>query len=629
MAQNIRSVHWTTARRMSAPFLIMGVSIWMLHNVIDLNALTSLPAKVAALPLGLLTVAGLLCALSFWAVARYDGLAHRHFGTDVDPRLARRSGFAAIAVAQTVGFGVLSGTAVRWRMLPELGLIGALQVATFVSVTFMAAFAFVASLACLILPTPIWMTQPAIFLAVGLPLALLSLSFAPVFAPLRRKVQIPSLRTAGHLLCWTALDVIAASLALYLLLPADTLSFAVFLPVFLLALGAAMASGAPGGVGPFELTLISLLPQVPTAELVAAIIAFRALYYALPALIAVVVLFSTKRPILRPQQGLLPARRLPAELGILAQNGGRIHAHRASALALWQTTQTATQLFDPIEGTPQDALHALTKEARRTSRLPCVYKCSARMAQTARANGWSVARIAQDCVVPLETYELALPSRRSLRRKLRQAEKAGVTITRAETLPLSLMADLDAAWQVAQGAARGGTMGRYCPAYVARQDVYLAYQHGKLIAFGTFHVDQEALCLDLMRHTSDVAQGTMHLIVQTAIATAQTEGKSHVSLAAIPDMPSWTARTGPFRHKFTNNGLSQFKRSFAPRMVPKYAAAPSHASLALALADITTEVFWPQPLPTRGKAHKQDEEYEVALNWLSWKGISQLNNIGR
>lgn len=613
MKQHTKSVQWAAAGRLTAPFLIMGASIWVLQNMIDLSVLTSLPETIAALPLGVLALAALFCTLSFWAVARYDGIAHRHFNTGVAQRLASKSGFAAIAVAQTVGFGVLSGAAVRWRMLPDLGLKGALQLATFVSVTFITAFAFLTALICLILPTPLWMMLPAALAALGLPIALLALSFAPIFAGLRHRIQIPSLRSAGALLMWTAFDIGAAALALYILIPSDMLSFSVFLPVFLLALGAAMLSGAPGGVGPFELTLISLLPQVPTADLVAAIIAFRALYYALPALIAVIVIFATKRPMPRTQRPSDPVRNLPAELGILAQNGGAIRQHPDARHALWHTTQTVTQLFDPLSGTPQQALNALEAEADATNRIACIYKCSARMAQTARANGWQVARIAQDCVLSLGTYDLTLPSRRGLRRKLRQAEKAGVRITKAAPLPIAEMAALDTAWQTTQGAARGGTMGRFCAEYLSRQEVFLAYQHGTLIAYASFHVDETSYCLDLMRHAPDVPQGTMHLILQTAIAGAQAAGKQHVSLAAIPDMPKWTAQTGPLRAHFTNPGLSQFKRSFAPSLIPKYAAAPTRTGLALALADITTEVFWPRPLQNPNTLHKQDEDYEVDL----------------
>lgn len=614
MKQRVSRLPVSAAARLSLPFLTMGACIWLLNGQIDGGLFAALPTSLAALTAPSCVSAALLCALSLWAVARYDGLAHRHFQTGISEHFARKSGFAAIAVAQAVGFGIFTGAAVRWRMLPDLGLTRALKLSTFVSVTFMAALAFLTALVCLILPPAPWMTLPALALVLGLPVAVAFLSFARQTAAFRHRVRIPSLCTIKAILGWSGLDLIAACAALYLFLPPDTVSFAHFLPVFLLALGAAMISGAPGGVGPFELTLISLLPQVPTGDLVTAIVAFRVLYYALPAVLAVVVIFTTKRLRQRPQQmAFLPLGATP-ELGILAQNGGTYMPHSRGGIATWQTSQTTTQLFDPVQGPVPAALSALSHAAKRANRLPCVYKCSARTAAIARAQGWTVARIAQENIVDLNTYDLALPARRGLRRKLRKAEKSGVTVTRAQGLPLAEMQALDTAWQTAQGKARGGTMGQFCPEYLRGQDVYLAHRNGELIAFASFHRGATSTCLDLMRHQPHIPDGTMHLLVQTAIARAKAAGKATVSLAATPDMPHWTRRTGPFATKFTNPGLVQFKRAFDPGLSPRYAAAPSRLALAIALADITIEVHWPAPVENHAEPHNKDEDYELALN---------------
>jgi phosphatidylglycerol lysyltransferase len=605
---------------MSAPFLIMGVSLWMLAGLVDLPHLSTLPQSIAALPPGLCLLAAVFCGISLWAVARYDGLAHRHFRTGIDPALARKSGFAAIAVAQTVGFGVLTGAAVRWRMLPHIGLKPAMQLSVFVSVTFMTALAFFAALACLILPAPDWTTLPALVAVFALPMAILGLSFAPVCAPVRHRVQLPSLQAVRAILGWSGLDLFAAALAFYILIPAPDLGFAVFLPVFLLALGAAMVSGAPGGVGPFELTLISLLPQVATADLIAAILIFRMFYYGIPAVLAVLIVFCTKHPMPAATPKAASRGQLVAELGILAQNSGHIQQHATGSYALWFTPQSATMLFDPATGRAAPALTDLKAQAKALSLSACVYKCGARTAVAARRNGWRVVQIAQECVIDLSSYDLSHANKRSLRRKLRKAQKSGVSVKRATSLPLQQMAAIDAGWQAAQGPARGGTMGRFCPDHLTVQDVFLAYLDGQLIAYASFHSDPTAPCLDLMRHVPAPPDGTMHLLVQTAIDAARADGKTALNLAAVPQMPEWTRYTGRFRRHFTNPGLRQFKAGFAPAYVPKYAAAPSKSALVLALADIASEVHRPRPLPTTSPPHDQHEEYEVALNCASWKG---------
>ena len=616
MKQQLRTVTWTALARLSLPFMIMGVSLWLLSGLVEMSLFTTLPTSIAALPFELCLLSMAFCALSLWAVARYDGLAHRHFNTEIPQQLARTSGFAAIAIAQTVGFGVFSGAAVRWRMLPHIGLARAMQLSIFVSITFICALAFLTALASLILPAPDWTALPATLAFLGLPIAAGLISFAPCCAAIRHHIQIPSLRAIRAILGWSALDLMAAALALFILIPAPELTFAVFLPVFLLALGAAMISGAPGGVGPFELTLISLLPQVPTADLICAILVFRTLYYAIPAVLAVIIVFASPRaePTSKtPIRSQIEMTHQAAEHGILAQNAGTRHDHANGSFALWKTAQTATMLFDPMTGSRQAALSELRAQANANTRTACIYKCNPRMAHFTRRKGWHVAKIAEDCLVDLAPYDLATPARRGLRRKLRKAAKSGVTVTRTRSLPIDKMAEIDAAWQTAQGFARGATMGRFCPDYLQSQDVYLAHSNGKLIAYASFHRHADAPCLDLMRHLPDLPDGTMHLIVQVALDTARSDGKSTLNLAALPALPAWTRRTGPFSRYFDNPGLRQFKSSFAPRYAPRYAAAPSRTALVLALADIATEVHCPRPLVHCPAPHEQDEEYEIAL----------------
>ncbi len=620
MKHETGAVTWTAMGRLTAPLLIMGVSLWALTGLLDSGLLASLPGAIAALPASGLVIAAGWCAISLWAVAAYDGLAHRHFQTNTDARLARRSGFAAIAIAQTVGFGIVSGATVRWRMLPHLGLAGAMRLSVFVSITFIAALAFLTALACLILPAPGWTTLPALVLVSGVPATIAALGFAPACAGLRHRAHIPSLRAISSILGWAGLDLVAAALALFVLIPAPELTFAVFLPVFLLALGAAMLSGAPGGVGPFELTLIGLLPQVAPSDLIAAIVVFRGLYYACPAVLAVVCVFAPRRPVFQQdrREPVQTDHRLSAEQGILAQNGGRLLDHGTGSLALWTTTQTATMLFDPTPGTARDALTRIEAEARGRARTACVYKCGPRTALAARARGWAVVRIAQDCVIDLRAYDLADSRRSGLRRKLRKAEKAGVRVSRATSLPLDAMAAIDSAWQDAHGTARGGTMGRFCARYLATQDVYLAFLHDRLVAFVSFHRDAHAPCLDLVRHLPEVPDGTMHLLIQCAIEASRADNKAHLSLAAVPCPPAWTRRLGRLSRRFDNPGLRQFKAAFAPRYTPRYAAAPTPIALSIALADIASEVHRPRPIGTGSAGHTlpphdQDEEYEVAL----------------
>lgn len=606
--------------RLAMPMLITGICIWALWHMLDTGQLAGVPDALRDIPLTHLCAAAALAGLSFWAVGRYDAVAHRHFQTGVHPDKAKVTGTIAIALSQTLGFGVVSGAMIRSRMLPHLAPALALRLSVFVSLTFLLALGTLTALVCLMLPAPDWSLWPAALILAFIGLTLVALSFGSPLAWLRRADHVPSLVALGAIMLWAALDLIAASGALYMLIPAETLSFWMFVPVFLLALGAALLSSAPGGVGPFEVVLLTLLPDVPVAELVVGLIAFRALYYALPALAAAMALLQPfKTPPVNVPDTSAPLDDGPAELGILRQNGGTCTTLTGGVHAgLWHTPQTLTAFCDPTAPVTAQTLTALRARAHACNRIALFYKCNARTAAFARAQGWHVTRIAREAIIDPRAFTTEAPALRALRRKLRQAEKAGVTVTRPDRLPWATMAAIDAEWQTRHGSARGGTMGRYCPDYLATQDVYLAWQGHLLIAFATVHRSAQEACLDLMRHLPQTPSGTMHALVHAAILEATARDNTRFSLAAAPDFNALPACV-PKRLKHwvdsraNGAGLRQFKSAFAPQWSARYAAAPGRLSLALALADIATEVHSPAPLPDK-RPHKQDEEYELALN---------------
>jgi len=150
----------------------------------------------------------------------------------------------------------------------------------------------------------------------------------------RHRLRLPSVIAMLALGIWAMLDVTAAGTALWLLLPNDTgISWSLLLAVYFLALGAVIVSFAPGGLGPFELTLFTLLPSQNPGELMTAIIAFRLVYFAVPALVSAVFLACPR--LLKPASACtdvalqfpataLPDTRCKSETGVIRQNGGQL-----------------------------------------------------------------------------------------------------------------------------------------------------------------------------------------------------------------------------------------------------------------------------------------------------------------
>ena len=93
--------------------------------------------------------------MSFAALGRYDVVIHRVLGTGVTARAAQASGAAAVALSQTLGFGLVTGTLARWRGLPEQSIVVAGSVTALVSFSFLGAWLMIFALTGLLISTPL------------------------------------------------------------------------------------------------------------------------------------------------------------------------------------------------------------------------------------------------------------------------------------------------------------------------------------------------------------------------------------------------------------------------------------------------------------------------------------------
>jgi len=74
-------------------------------------------------------------------------------------------------------------------------------------------------------------------------------------------------------------------------LPVDAeVTYRTFLGAYVLAAAASILSHVPGGIGVFELVIVVMLPDVPKAASMAALIGFRCLYFLLPLALALLSL---------------------------------------------------------------------------------------------------------------------------------------------------------------------------------------------------------------------------------------------------------------------------------------------------------------------------------------------------
>lgn len=583
--------------------------------------------------------------LSYWAIGHYDAVIHRHFATGENPRVARKAGICAIALSQIIGMGLISGSIMRWRMLPDRGLGFATKITAAVTVSFLAGWAIITT-ACLLFAPGAPHKEAAMIAFYLIAIVILTCTLAP--RRLAKAWHLPNGLTLGQLVFFCAIDTFAAGTALYVLLPqATALGLSDLLPAFLIAFGLGLISGSPGGIGAFEVVLLAYVPSVDVAVLLAAVMAWRLVYFVVPALYGtcLAVYGPGKMRAHLPVAPFKPhtARSTCSEGQLQQQEGFEyVSLTQNHTWLIAKTRHFLVGFFDPnpsddpslkvarplLPDVAQQTACIFAK-ARAQNRIGLMYKSGGRSAAAARAMGAHPLRVARNGWLDPRAAPLNVPARAKLRRKLRKAAAAGVSVTYASHKDihrlwpqLRLIAQN---WEATHGRERGFSMGRFCPATLLAQRVFIAWHGDRVVGFVSFHTTGQGWTLDVMRHDHCVPDGTMHLIVQTAIEDAAQIGVARVSLAAVPE-PCFADAAQPKiagtmrKLGLLNSGLLQFKSCFAPQWQPLYIVAPNRICLILGLAAIARAVFLPSPLrPEQGEDFQDDvAEYEFASGAQKW-----------
>ncbi len=585
------------------PLAALAAGVWILSKRLD-----GIEPSHVVEALGAVSPAGWLGAIgatwvSLMAVGQYDAVLHRALKTGIPPRIARRTGLIAISIAQTAGFGTLVSALVRWRCLPDWSLWEAARFSLRVSVSFLLLWSLLAAVAIALWPAA---PEAATWAAAGGLIVFGLIAGAPPARGLLTRL-IPK-GSFGPLLVAALFDTVFATIALACLLPGGSDIGLALYPIYLLALGAALATGAPGGLGAFELILLALVPHPDQAALIGAILAFRIIYYLLPAFLGLAGLLRPVTPLVAERRSALA----PSEWGLVSQGAAIVRA--GPALWLCRERLGLGIAIGPALGRAD--IGAYSKTMRHAGLIPVLYKAGPREASAARSIGWRVVKIADEAIIDPRTWSLEGPTRRQLRRHLRHAAQAGIKIDGPRhALPLTEMAEVNAAWARKNGRERGFSMGRFAPDLPAQQRVFLAYWHNRLVAFASFHTSAQDWTLDLVRHVENIPDGTMHLLLTSAIETSRTEDIRRFSLAAVPAPGPEFARFIPASRLAP--GLRRFKQSFAPQWEPRYLCGNGFFALTRAALTITAAVHHPEPPPLRRHSYGTQTEIRFELTTAS------------
>lgn len=288
-----------------APLFIFSIfmgAIWLLSKELKHYHLHEIRAAVDHIPAGRLWAAVGLTVFNYLVLIGYDYLAIRAIHHPLS--------FGKISLASFTGFvtsynfgALLGGTSVRYRLYSAWGLsaVEILQLIIMLGTTYWIGVFALAGVVFIIhpfsIPTalhfPIENVQP-----VGYLLLVIAIAYAAL--PLIRKsplvlkgikIELPKTGITVLQLAVSAADLIIAAATLYLILAPDIpVGFGEFLGIYLLAAVAVVISHVPGGVGVFELVIMSLTDSQSSATVLAGLLVFRVIYYLLPLFVALTLL---------------------------------------------------------------------------------------------------------------------------------------------------------------------------------------------------------------------------------------------------------------------------------------------------------------------------------------------------
>ena len=274
-----------------------------------------------------LALAVVLTAVNYGVLTGYDFLAFAYLGRHLPWRRVAMTSFLAYAISNNVGFAMLSGASVRYRFYTRWG-ITAEELSRIVFsyvVTFWLGLLLIGGLSLAVSPLPreLGLPAPALVAPLGWLLMLVSAGYVAAAVDATRarsdfaawSSRFP--RRAWPWRNWPSRFSTGRSRrrSCYVLLPPGSVPFLALVGAFLASQLLGLASHVPGGLGVFEGLMVLLLkPFIPSATLLPALIAYRAVYYLLPLSIAALALVADELHQRRSQ-----AARFGATLGWLTE----------------------------------------------------------------------------------------------------------------------------------------------------------------------------------------------------------------------------------------------------------------------------------------------------------------------
>ena len=284
--------------------LLFSAALWFLHREVQTVHLQHILSELKTLPGKRLWLAAILTVSSYTMMTGYDYLAIQFIKHSLSLTRIALASFIGNAFNNNIGFSMLVGASIRYRLYSNWGLsaVEIAKVVVFYTLTQWLGFFSIGSMVLVLEPMGI---PPGSYIPfhTTLPLGVLFLGVMTGYFALTAfhrqplhfrgwEIALPSLPILFSQILVACGDWLLAIAVLYTLLPSELpVFFPNFIGVFFLAAMAGVASQIPGGLGVFEAAMLMLLtPSMNATQLLGALIAYRGIYYLLPLGVATALL---------------------------------------------------------------------------------------------------------------------------------------------------------------------------------------------------------------------------------------------------------------------------------------------------------------------------------------------------
>src|SRR5688572_7550381 len=286
------------SRRVVMPTLavaIVSLAAFLLYRTLSNYSLGEIEAALLSIPLKSIALMILFAAASYLCLTGFDWLALRYVGRDIPYSKVALASFCSLSLGHNIGFAALSSGAIRYRFYTRWGASAGdiAKIIVFCGMTVGWGLAVLGGCAILLRPelaARITGLAEGILILLGAALLALAALYIALSAwrqkPVRVwkwRIEVPSLRLALAQIVIGPINFAFVAACLYHALAAvEKVSYFEVAAVYVIANVTSLISHVPGGLGVIEAVVVYLLPS---ANVIGALIAFRAVYFLLPLMI--------------------------------------------------------------------------------------------------------------------------------------------------------------------------------------------------------------------------------------------------------------------------------------------------------------------------------------------------------